>query len=70
MKAAEQDELRNEYTRESLGAGTRGKHYRSYQEGTNVVLLSADVAKVFSTDEAVNEALRGLIEGGEYPGAK
>jgi hypothetical protein len=29
--------------------------------GTNLVLLSPDVAKVFLTEEAVNEALRSLI---------
>ncbi len=67
---AKQDELRDEYRREDLGVGTRGKFYKSYQEGTNVVLLSPDVAKFFSTDEAVNEALRGLIERGEHPSSK
>jgi hypothetical protein len=31
-----------------------------YCKGTNLVLLSPDVAKVLSTEEAVNEALRSL----------
>ena len=60
-KASESDELRPEYTREDLGQGIRGKYFESYQEGTNLVLLSPDVARVFPTDEAVNEALRSLI---------
>jgi len=56
------DELRSEYKREDLGVGVRGKYFEEYQKGTNLVLLSPDVARVFSTDEAVNEALRSLID--------
>jgi hypothetical protein len=41
--------------------GIRGKYFEEYRKGTNLVLLSPDVAKVFSTEEAVNEALRSLI---------
>jgi len=55
------DELRPEYKREDLGVGIRGKYYEAYCKGTNLVLLSPDVAKVFSTEESVNEALRSLI---------
>ena len=55
------DELRPEYKLEDLGIGVRGKYFESYRSGTNLVLLSPDVAKVFSTEEAVNEALRSLI---------
>ena len=55
------DELRPEYKREYLGVGVRGKYYEEYCKGTNLVLLSPDVAEVFSTEEAVNEALRSLI---------
>jgi len=53
--------LRPEYKREDLGVGVRGKYYEEYRKGTNLVLLSPDVAKVFPTEEAVNEALRSLI---------
>jgi len=60
-KVKETDELRPEYKREDLGVGVRGKYFESYREGTNLVLLSPDVAKVFSTEEAVNDALRSLI---------
>jgi hypothetical protein len=62
MKMAKKtDELRPQYKREDLGQGVRGKYFESYQEGTNLVLLSPDVAKVFTSEEAVNEALRSLI---------
>ena len=42
--------------------GVRGKYAKRYAEGTNVVLLSPDVAKYFPNSSAVNEALRGLVE--------
>jgi len=60
-KVKASDELRPEYKREDLGQGVRGKYLEEYRKGTNLVLLSPDVAKVFSTEEAVNEALRSLI---------
>lgn len=62
MKKDESDELRPEYRREDLGPGGRGKYLAAYRAGTNLVLLSPEVAKVFSTEESVNEALRHLIE--------
>lgn len=62
MKKVNSDELRPEYRREDLGPGVRGKYLELYREGTNLVLLSPDVAKAFPTEEAVNNALRSLIE--------
>jgi len=61
-KAKVSDKLRPEYRREDLGQGVRGKYFESYQKGSNLVLLSPDVAKVFPTEAAVNEALRSLID--------
>jgi hypothetical protein len=60
-KVKKTDEIRPEYKREDLGAGVRGKYLEDYNQGTNLVLLSPDVAKVFSSEKAVNEALRSLI---------
>jgi hypothetical protein len=62
MKKDEIDELRPEYRREDLGPGIRGKYFEAYRTGTNLVLLSPDVAKAFPTEQAVNDALRSLIE--------
>jgi hypothetical protein len=56
------DDLRPEYRREDLGKGVRGKYFSSYQKGSNLVLLNPDVAKAFPTSDAVNEALRGLLQ--------
>ena len=41
--------------------GVRGKYYEQYRQGTNVILLDADVAEVFRDSESVNQALRELI---------
>jgi hypothetical protein len=54
--------MQKTYRREDLGTGIRGKHYAAYQRGTNLVLLQPDVAAVFPTSEAVNDALKGLIK--------
>jgi len=56
------DELRPEYDETVLKNGIRGKYVQRYQAGTNVVLLAPDVAAVFPTSEAVNEALRLLMK--------
>jgi len=69
-KAKVSDALRPEYKREDLGVGVRGKYFEEYRKGTNLVLLSPDVARVFSTDEAVNKALRSLIDLAEKSTAR
>ena len=60
--ANQDDDLRPEYKREDLGQGVRGKYYQEYQKGTNLILLSPDVAEAFPTEEDVNEALRALMK--------
>lgn len=42
--------------------GDRGKYARRYAEGSNVVVLSPDVAEAFPDSESVNEALRALMD--------
>ena len=58
----EQDELRAEYRREDLGEMVRGKYAQRCREASNVVVISPDVQKAFPNAQAVNEALRGLLE--------
>ncbi|MDH5543509.1 MAG: hypothetical protein OEY64_11160 [Nitrospinota bacterium] len=62
MKKAKSQDLRAEYLRTDLGKGVRGGYFEAYQKGTNLVLLSPDVAKAFPTEDAVNGALRSLID--------
>lgn len=56
------DELRPEYQFDYSQA-VRGKYSRRLlKEGTNVVVLEPDLAKVFQDSAAVNDALRSLLE--------
>lgn len=56
------DELRPEYDFDYSKA-VRGKYYkRLLSEGANVVMLEPDVAKSFTDSEAVNKALRSLLD--------
>lgn len=54
--------MRKEYRREDLGKGIRGKYYKEYQKGTNLALLSPDVAAAFPDEASVNDALRTLMK--------
>lgn len=56
------DELRPEYDFDYSKA-VRGKYYkRLLSEGANVVMLEPDVAKSFRDSDAVNKALRSLLD--------
>ena len=52
------NDMRPEYDFVSMKGGVRGKYAKQYRAGTNLVLLDPDLAEVFPTDAAVNEALR------------
>jgi hypothetical protein len=54
----ESDEMKPEY---DFSGGRRGEYASRYAQGTNVILLDADVHAVFRDSLAVNEALRTLI---------
>jgi hypothetical protein len=62
MQKAKSDDLRPEYRREDLGPGMRGKYLEASRGPTNVVMRSPEVAQAFPTEEALNEALRSLME--------
>jgi hypothetical protein len=53
------DKMRNHY---DFSRGVRGKYARRYAEGTNVVVLDPDVARLFPNGDAVNETLRAVAE--------
>src|SRR5438094_5517086 len=50
-----------------FSGGVRGKYAARYAAGTNLVLLSPDIAEVFPDSAAVNEALRTLVRLSEKP---
>jgi hypothetical protein len=58
MKKKSDNGMREEY---DFSQGRRGKYAKRYAEGTNVVVLAPDVAKVFRTSKKVNASLRKLI---------
>ena len=50
--------MRDDY---DFSQGKRGKYARRYAEGTNVVVLDPDVARMFPNSKAVNLSLRKII---------
>lgn len=62
-----QDELRREYDLSKLKGAVRGKYAARYRAGTNLVLLSPDVAEHFPDDQSVNAALRKLMRIAKRP---
>ncbi len=52
-------EMLDEY---DFSEGAVGKYAKQYADGTNIVLLDPDVAKVFPDSEAVNQALRAIAQ--------
>jgi hypothetical protein len=55
----ERDTMRAEY---DFTNGVRGRYAPRFREGVNVVVLDPDVAQAYGTSEAVNRALRAILE--------
>jgi len=51
--------MRPEY---DFSGGVRGKYAARYRDGVNVVVLEPDVAEAFRSSEAVNRALRAILD--------
>lgn len=56
---AKKNHMLDEY---NFSQGIRGKYASRFAEGSNLVILSPDVAEAFPDSETVNEALRMLIK--------
>ena len=56
-----EDDLRPEYDLAKLKGGVRGKYAKRFQQGTNLILLSPDVARYFPDERSVNTVLRSLV---------
>ena len=52
-------EMRAEY---DFSGAVRGKYYKRFLEGANVVVLEPDVAKQFKNSDSVNKALRTYLK--------
>ena len=67
-KGEKADDLRPGYDlRGLLRDGVQGKYVDRFREGTNLVLLDRDIAEGFPSDEAVNTALRLVIQLKKLP---
>jgi hypothetical protein len=53
-----------------FSGAVRGKYAKRYAEGTNCVLLSAEVATFFPDSVSVNRALKSLIKLGRAKKAR
>lgn len=70
MKKAKREKDLDMLPEYDFSQGVRGKYAKRYAEGSNIVVLSPDVAKIFRTSESVNEALRTLVKVGRKPSRK
>jgi hypothetical protein len=52
-------EMLDEY---DFSKGIRGKYAKRFAQGSNVVVLSPDLAKIFPNSKSVNDALRALVD--------
>ncbi|MGA2062665.1 MAG: hypothetical protein ABSG67_19510 [Thermoguttaceae bacterium] len=41
--------------------GVRGKYHKRFTEGSNVVVIEAELSRIFPDSRSVNRALRSLV---------
>jgi hypothetical protein len=56
-----EDDMRPEYDFASMSGGVRGKYVERLRRESNIVVLEPEVAAAFPTGDAVNAALRGML---------
>ena len=57
-----EDDMRAEYDFGSMRGGVRGKYVEKLRQESNIVVLDPEIAQAFPTGEAVNAALRGMLD--------
>lgn len=68
MKKPNDDyELQEDYDLSQLPVMPRGRYAPERRIGRNLVVLEPDVARAFPSDEAVNKALRLILEAVQIP---
>ena len=60
-------ELKEEYDLSQLPIMPRGRYAPERRIGKNLVVLEPDVAQAFPSDEAVNRALRLILQAAQIP---
>ncbi len=68
MKKPNDDyELQEEYDLSQLPIMPRGRYAPERRVGSNVILLEPDLVQAFPSDEAVNKALRLILQAAQIP---
>jgi hypothetical protein len=68
MKKPNEDyELREDYDLSQLPIMPKGRYAPERRMGSNIVVLDQDIAQAFPSDEAVNKALRLVLQATEIP---
>jgi hypothetical protein len=57
-----ENDMRAEYDFASMPGGVRGKYVERLRRESNIVVLDPEIAQAFPTGEAVNAALRGVLD--------
>jgi hypothetical protein len=57
-----ENDMRPEYDFASMPGGIRGKYVERLRRESNIVVLEPEIAQAFPTGEAVNAALRGVLD--------
>jgi hypothetical protein len=60
-----EDTLKSEYPADVIKFGVHGKYANRYRQGTNLVLVDADLRNIFPDSASANCALRKYAE--EHP---
>lgn len=63
MKKTSNHDVLPEY---DFSKGIRGKYAKRFAEGTNIIVLAPDVAKIFPNSNSVNETLRAVAKIVQY----
>jgi hypothetical protein len=68
MKKPNEDyDLREDYDLSQLPIMPKGRYAPERRMGSNIVVLDQDIAQAFPSDEAVNKALRLVLQATEIP---
>ncbi len=60
-------DVRDEYDLKKLQIAPRGRYAEARRAGSNLRVLDPDVVRAFPTDEAVNSALRLVLQMAKIP---
>ena len=66
-KDADDYELRPEYDLSQMTVLPRGRYATGHRSGRNVVVLDPEIADAFPDDDAVNQALRLVLQMTKIP---